>query len=129
MQEMAQVAGEKQHRLPQGDDTALSVVMSRYVLALQRERGLALDNAWTALRTACLTGVAHRQLAEPIEVPSQHKLILTAGDVDEAVSGLLINRLAASDVNGVSVPAGFTRITAFREGLAGNTERCFQRWP
>jgi hypothetical protein len=81
------------------------------------------------LRTACLTGVAHRRLAEPIEVPSQHKLVLTAGDLDEAVSGLLINRVVASDVNGVSVPAGFTRIAAFREGVAGDTERCFQRWP
>jgi predicted metalloprotease len=129
LREMAQVAGEKQHRLPQGDDTALSIVMSRYVLALQRERGLALDNPWTALRTACLTGVAHRQLAEPIDVPSHHTLILTAGDLDEAVSGLLINRLAASDVNGVSVLGGFTRIAAFREGLVSDTERCFQRWP
>jgi predicted metalloprotease len=129
LHEMAQVAGEKQHRLPQGDDTALSIVMSRYVLALQRERGLPLDTPWTALRTACLTGVAHRRLAEPIEVPSQHKLVLTAGDLDEAVSGLLINRVVASDVNGVGVPAGFTRIAAFREGVAGDTERCFQRWP
>lgn len=129
LQKTAQFAGEKQHRLPQGDDTALSIVMSRYVLALQRERGLPLDTPWTALRTACLTGVAHRQMAEPIDVPSHHKLILTAGDLDEAVSGLLINRMAASDVNGVSVPAGFTRIAAFREGIGSDTERCFQRFP
>ncbi len=129
LQESARVVGERQHRLPAGDDTALSIVMSRYVLALQRERGLPLDNPWTALRTACLTGVAHRQLAGPIDVPSHRTLVLTAGDLDEAVSGLLINRLAASDVNGVSVPAGFTRIAAFREGVTGDTERCFQRWP
>ncbi len=129
LQVTGRVVGEQQHRLPGGDDTALSIVMSRYALALQRERGLPLDNAWAALRTACLTGVAHRQLAEPIDMPSHRTLILTAGDLDEAVSGLLTNRLAASDVNGVSVPAGFTRIAAFREGVAGDTERCFRRWP
>ena len=94
LQATGRVAGEKQQRLPQGDDTALSIVMSRYVLALQHERGLPMESAWAALRTACLTGVAHRQLAEPIDVPSHRTLILTAGDLDEAVSGLLTNRLA-----------------------------------
>ena len=42
-----------------GDNTAYSVLVSRYMLAIQNERGgLALDNAEAALRTACLSGVA-----------------------------------------------------------------------
>jgi hypothetical protein len=49
-------------------------------------------------------------------------LTLTAGDVDEAVAGLLVNGLAAADVNGNTVPAGFQRITAFRSGLTDNSE-------
>ena len=126
---MAKVAGMRQHSLPQGDDTALSIVMSRYALAVQHERGLPMQSPWTALRTACLTGVVHRQMAEPIELPSKKQLLLTAGDLDEAVSGLLTNRLVASDADGATVPAGFTRIAAFRGGVVGKMEACYTRYP
>ncbi|HEY1439924.1 MAG TPA: peptidase, partial [Mycobacterium sp.] len=57
LETMAKVSAESEHTLPQGDDTALSVVMSRYALAVQHERGLPMQSPWTALRTACLTGV------------------------------------------------------------------------
>jgi predicted metalloprotease len=126
---MGKVSDENEHTLPQGDDTALSVVMSRYALAVQHERGLPMQSPWTALRTACLTGVVHRKMAEPIELPSQNQLLLTAGDLDEAVSGLLTNRMVASDADGTSVPAGFTRIAAFRGGVAGNMDACYSRYP
>lgn len=129
LQKIGQVADEKEHTLPQGDDTALSIVMSRYVLAVQRERSLPLHGAWTALRTACLTGAAHRKLAEPIDLPFHRDLVLTAGDLDKAVSGLLTNHLVASDVDGVTVPAGFTRIAAFRAGVGGDAGVCYQRFP
>lgn len=118
----------KGHVLVQGDDTAFSIVMSRYVLAVQHERGLALNSAMTALRTACLTGVAHRKMAKPIALPSGNSLVITAGDLDKAVAGLLTNHLVASDVDGVTVPAGFTRITAFRSGVTGSDEQCYQRF-
>jgi predicted metalloprotease len=126
---MGKAADENERTLPQGDDTALSVVMSRYALAVQHERGLPMQSPWTALRTACLTGVAHRKMAEPIDTPSQKELLLTAGDLDEAVSGLLTNHLVASDADGTSVPAGFTRIAAFRGGVAGNMDSCYSRYP
>lgn len=126
---MGTVADEKQQTLPQGDDTALSVVMSRYALAVQHERGLPMQSPWTALRTACLTGVAHRKMAEPIDLPSHNQLVLTAGDLDEAVAGLLTNHLVASDADGTSVPAGFTRIAAFRGGVTGNADACYSRYP
>jgi predicted metalloprotease len=126
---MAKVSAEKEHTLPQGDDTALSVVMSRYALAVQHEHGLPMQSPWTALRTACLTGVVHRKMAEPIDTPSHKELLLTAGDLDETVSGLLTNHLVASDADGTSVPAGFTRIAAFRGGVAGNMDACYSRYP
>lgn len=130
LQKMGAPADEESaHVLIQGDDTALSVVMSRYTLAVQRERGLALNSATAALRTACLTGVAHRNMAKPITGSSGHSLALSAGDLDEAVAGLLTNQLVGSDVDGVTVPAGFTRITAFRSGVVGNEELCYQRFP
>ncbi|MDT5146393.1 MAG: hypothetical protein QOC58_1038 [Mycobacterium sp.] len=126
---MGKLADEKQQSLPQGDDTALSVVMSRYALAVQHERGLPMQSPWTALRTACLTGVVHRKMAEPIDLPSHKQLLLTAGDLDEAVAGLLTNHMVASDADGTSVPAGFTRIAAFRGGVAGQMDACYTRYP
>jgi predicted metalloprotease len=126
---MGKVADINEHTLPQGDDTALSIVMSRYALAVQHERGLPMQSPWTALRTACLTGVAHRRMAEPIDPSASHQLVLTAGDLDEAVSGLLTNRMVASDADGTSVPAGFTRMASFRGGVVGNMDACYTRYP
>jgi predicted metalloprotease len=115
--------------LAAGDNSAYSVLMSRYMQAVQREHGgVTLDDAEAALRTACLTGVATTKLSKPVSTPSGDTIALTAGDIDEAVSGILTNGLAASDVNGESVPSGFSRIDAFRVGVLGDTERCFKRF-
>lgn len=113
----------------QGDNTAYSVLTSRYMMALQNERGgVALDTAEAGLRTACLTGVATTKLSRTITTPDGDAVALTAGDLDEAVSGLLTNGLAAGDVNGETVPAGFSRIDAFRVGVLGDVDRCFKRF-
>ena len=73
----------------------------------------------------------HRSRPEPDGRPSasNNQLVLSAGDLDEAVSGLLTNGIVASDVNAMTVPSGFTRILAFRSGLAGDLERCYERFP
>ncbi len=125
-----QELGEKMDQrtgLSFGDNTAYSILTSRYMLAIQQQRGgLVLDNADAALRTACLTGVASAKLSDE---GNGTDITLTAGDLDEAVSGMLTNGLAASDVNGDSVPAGFSRIDAFRTGVLGDVERCIKRYP
>jgi len=128
MQELGAAASERNKVLIQGDNTALSVLTSRYALAVQHEKGDPLDTAAAALRTACLTGFAQAAMSTPIELPSGGNLTLTAGDLDEAVAGLLTNGLAASNANGDTVPAGFTRIVAFRSGLAGDQDLCYQRF-
>jgi predicted metalloprotease len=128
LQQMGAAADLADNSLITGDNTALSVVISRYALAVQHERGVALTSATTALRTACLTGVAQRKMADPIKVSSGKVLQLAAGDIDEAVTGLLANGLVASDVDGQPAPAGFTRIVAFRLGLQGEAGQCFQRF-
>jgi predicted metalloprotease len=122
--EMGRPADRQDYTLLQGDNTALSVVTSRYALAVQHERGQALDTPTAALRTACLTGVAQRAMSENKGLD----LVLTAGDLDEAVAGLLTNGLVASNVDGQTVPAGFTRIVAFRSGLAGDEQLCDARF-
>lgn len=121
-------ADERDFVLLQGDNTALSMVTSRYALALQHERGLALNTPVAAMRTACLTGVAQRKMAEPIRGASGNQLVLGAGDLDEAVSGLLTNGVVATDVSGTPVPSGFTRILAFRTGLLGDADDCYKRF-
>ena len=125
----AQADTENGVGLATGDNTAYSVLVSRYMQALQHEHGgVMLDNAEAALRTACLTGVATTKLSKQSTDPGGNTVTLTAGDVDEAVSGILTNGLAASDVNGESVPSGFSRIDAFRVGVLGDQERCFKRF-
>lgn len=129
-----QVLGARQedvdtNGLATGDNTAYSVLMSRYLQAVQHERGLVLDTAEAALRTACLTGVATTDLSHEPPSPGGNGIALTAGDIDEAVSGLLTNGLAAGDVNGDSVPSGFARIDAFRVGVLGDEQRCLTRFP
>jgi predicted metalloprotease len=114
--------------LPVGDTTAYSALVSRYMLALEKQRGVVLDNAEASLRTACLTGVATTKMSQQINVDG-HTVQLAAGDLDEAVSGMLTNGLAASDVDGESVPSGFSRIDAFRTGVLGDEDRCFKRYP
>jgi hypothetical protein len=129
LQKMGAPANEHDYVLVQGDYTALSVVISRYVLDLERERGLGLDTPTAALRTACLTGVAHRRImAEPVKLASGNSPVMTAGELDQAVAGLLTNGLVASDVNGATVPAGFTRMTSFGFGFLGTEELCYQRF-
>ena len=113
-----------------GDNSAYSVLMSRYMMSIQHQHGgLVLDSAEAGLRTACLTGVATTRLADGVNTPDGNTVALTAGDLDEAVAGLLINGLVAADVNGATVPAGFSRIDAFRVGVLGDEDRCLRRFP
>lgn len=124
--ELGTPASESQQVLLQGDNSAISVVTSRYMQALQQQRVASLNGDTAAMRTACLTGVAQSKMSDPALIGD--RLMLGAGDLDEAVSGLLTNGIAASDVQGRAVPSGFTRILAFRLGLSGDTERCFRQF-
>jgi hypothetical protein len=128
LKKLGEAADESNYVLLQGDNSALSVVTSRYALAMQHENGDPVDTPVAAMRTACLTGVAQRAMAEPIELPSGRGLTLTAGDLDEAVAGLLTNGLAGSNADGQTVPAGFTRIVAYRSGLGGDRDLCYKRF-
>ncbi|AQT82208.1 hypothetical protein B1R94_27600 [Mycolicibacterium litorale] len=112
--------------LLQGTNTAMSALISRYVLAVQTDRGLPATSTQTALRTACLTGAAERHLAESTD-PA---LVLSSKSIDEAVAGLLANGLTASDAAGKTVPAGFNRIGAFRAGLSSTAaDSCYSDFP
>lgn len=108
-----------------GDYNAFVAFVSRYVLAVQRDRGLSLSGPESAgLRTACLSGVVTTELSEEGSDPR-----LSAGDLDEAVSGLLSDGFAASDVDGEVVGSGFYRLEAFRLGVLEGEQACYTRYP
>ena len=130
LKELADQSKSRSTGLSFGDNTAYSILASRFMLAVQHDRGgLVLDNAEAALRTACLTGAATAKLTKGVQIKDGTTVALTAGDIDEAVSGILTTGLAASDVNGESVPAGFSRIDAFRLGVLRGDGRCYTRYP
>ncbi|WP_040865772.1 metallopeptidase [Nocardia exalbida] len=107
-----------------GDYNAFVVFVSRYALAVQQDRKLSLTGAETAgLRTACLSGVVTTMLSRPGSDPH-----LSAGDLDEAVSGLLADGAAAADVNGKVVPSGYQRLEAFRTGVLDGESACLARF-
>ncbi|MGW4243787.1 metallopeptidase [Nocardia sp. NPDC004722] len=110
-----------------GSYSAYIVFISRYTLAVQHAVGQALTGAKTGLRAACLSGVITAKLADPGR-KSQSGITLTSGDIDEAVSGLLSDGLAASDTNGNTVPSGFSRVDAFRAGVLGDKTTCASRY-
>ncbi|MFZ2176520.1 MAG: neutral zinc metallopeptidase [Rhodococcus sp. (in: high G+C Gram-positive bacteria)] len=112
-----------------GDYNAYVLLASRYTLALQQANGDDLHSPETALRAACLSGVITTALSP--ENPStleDGSVWLSPGDLDEAVSGLLTDGLAASDVNGETVPSGFSRVDAFRTGVLGGEQACEGRY-
>ncbi|MFD6516327.1 neutral zinc metallopeptidase [Rhodococcus sp. NPDC060176] len=111
-----------------GDYNAYVLLASRYTLAMQKENGQSLDTPQTALRAACLSGVITAALSPTNAASSGAQVTLSPGDLDEAVSGLLTDGLAASDVNGETVPSGFARVDAFRTGVLGGREVCDSRY-
>ncbi|NKY49580.1 metallopeptidase [Nocardia vermiculata] len=107
-----------------GNYNAYVVFISRYLLAVERERNLSLTGAESAgLRTACLSGVVTTKLSDPASDPR-----LTAGDLDAAVSGLLADGLAAGDADGAVVPSGYQRLDAFRTGVLDGEGACLANY-
>ena len=111
-----------------GDYNAYVVFVSRYALAVQHNLRQQLSGAKTGLRAACLSGVITAGLGNPARTSATGDIALSPGDLDKAVSGLLTDGLAASDVAGNTVPSGFSRVDAFRAGVLGNRATCQSRY-
>ncbi|MBB2940590.1 putative metalloprotease [Actinoplanes lutulentus] len=109
-----------------GDFAAFAEVASRFSLSVQQAAGLSLEGLLAAQRTACLTGA----WAATIQADQQKALRLSPGDLDEAVAEMLTaESLIASDVSGASVPSGFARVKAFRDGFtAGIDNACAKQY-
>jgi len=111
-----------------GDYNGYVVFISRYTLAVQQSHGQKLVGAKAGLRAACLSGVVTGELSDPDRSRAEGNITLAAGDLDEAVSGLLTDGLAASDAQGKTVPSGFARVDAFRAGVLNGENTCLSRY-
>ena len=111
-----------------GDYNGYVVFIARYTLAVQLGHGQPLVGAKAGLRAACLAGVVTGKLADPERTRNEGDITLAAGDLDEAVSGLLTDGLAASDIQGKTVPSGFARVDAFRAGVLNGENTCISRY-
>jgi predicted metalloprotease len=109
-----------------GDFAAFGAVASRYAVAMQESNGLPIEGLAAGQRTACLTGL----WASTIVRGRKAALELSPGDLDEAIVELLSpNSLIAGDVNGATIPSGFARVEAFRDGfLSGSADTCVARY-
>ncbi|GAA3432900.1 neutral zinc metallopeptidase [Kutzneria kofuensis] len=97
-----------------GDFAAFAEIASRFALAVEHSTGHTVDGPSTGQLTACLTGM----WAGTITPGHQGALQLSPGDLDEAVAEMLMgSSLIAADVNGATVPSGFARVQAFRDGF------------
>ncbi|WP_420910892.1 metallopeptidase [Rhodococcus sp. OK519] len=112
-----------------GDYSAYVLVASRYTLAVQKAAGQSITGPQAALRAACLSGSVTAALSpDGSTTGAERRIWLSAGDLDEAISGLLSDGLAASDVDGDTVPSGFSRVDAFRTGVLGGQKACDGRY-
>lgn len=108
-----------------GDFAAFAEVASRYALSVQKALGIPLTDKNAGLRTACLTGAWAGVIRHRLQDGPQEQLLIGPGDLDEAVAELLSSTsLIAADVNGVRVPAGFARVSAFQVGFLQGSKVC-----
>ncbi|MFD1520179.1 neutral zinc metallopeptidase [Pseudonocardia yunnanensis] len=107
-----------------GDFAGITLVASRYGIALLGALGLATVGLPAGAAAVCLTGAYTAALMEP-----GRGFTLSPGDLDEAVQVLLTHDWAARDSEGGvdSAEHGFDRVARFRGGLLDGPDSCLPR--
>jgi predicted metalloprotease len=107
-----------------GDFADITLVASRYGIAVLGALGLATVGPAAGAASVCLAGAYTAALMEP-----GGGFALSPGDLDEAVQVLLTHDWAARDAEGDVDPAehGFDRIARFRAGLLDGPGSCLPR--
>ena len=107
-----------------GDFAGITLVASRYGIAVLGALGLATVGPAAGAAAVCLAGAYTAALMEP-----GGGFALSPGDLDEAVQVLLTHDWAARDAEGDVDPAehGFDRVARFRAGLLDGPGSCLPR--
>jgi hypothetical protein len=103
-----------------GDHNAYVLLASKYALAALKAKKASLTGTNAALAVVCNAGAWTAALGTGLS----EVITLSAGDLDEAVSGLLTDGLAAADINGEPAGSGFARVDAFEEGVLHGRAAC-----
>lgn len=109
-----------------GDFAVSTLFATQYGLdALVQLQGSEGDAATTSLRADCLAG-AWAAAMLPTDGESPYGLVLSPGDLDEAVAVLLSFRTAEDRA---ALGPGFERVQAFRVGVVDGAEACLDVEP
>lgn len=111
---------QKVYQQTDGDFGAISLVAIAYGEAVRARRGesTATDSESVLLGAICLTGGYARDSFEQKPTEGNQRLILSPGDLDEAIRALL-DAAGSSQFTRARGTTGFDRVQAFRQGFNG----------
>jgi predicted metalloprotease len=110
-----------------GDFAVGYILSNAYSDAVQTQLDSDLTGEPRSLLSDCLTGAWTRDTIPPPsgEIPEDHLIVISPGDLDEAVStALLIGDTGSSDNQ---VGSAFDKIDSFRAGVLGGIDECNKR--
>lgn len=108
----AVVAAETPHRT--GDGTSLAALVNAVANGYLRDRGVNTEGDAAGLRAACVTGAVMQVMAHEDALLAVQ---LSAGDMDEALSEVLISGATAADIDGNIPEDVVSRSAAFITGI------------
>jgi predicted metalloprotease len=109
-----------------GDFALVTELARLYALRAQAVLDIEADPTAEALHADCLTGIyAGAAFLGTIEAPEEETLVLSPGDLDEAIIGFLAYGGRGGDEDDEdSATSAFARTDAFRDGFVEGIEGC-----
>ena len=111
-----------------GDFAVGYILSDAYGDAVQAQWPSSLKGEKRSLLSDCLTGMWTRDTIPPPNggtVPDDHLIVISPGDLDEAVSTALL--IGDSGFNSNVVGSAFEKIDSFRAGVLGGFDECQKR--
>jgi len=104
-------------------DMAIGLVLAtQWHEAVQTRLGLATEGEAATLQRDCLTGVWTAALTFEFDTPQNPtQIVLTAGDLDEGISGFLVTSAPAGTEGHASA---FRRFESFKDGFLNGVDVC-----
>ncbi|SIC63367.1 putative metalloprotease [Mycobacteroides abscessus subsp. abscessus] len=96
-----------------GDGTGLGPLVNTVANRWLVSQGVPATGEQAALRAACVVGITLARMTIDIGAP----ILLSAGDVDEALTEVLVRGLTTSDRDGLVPPSVPDRVAAFLAGV------------
>lgn len=100
-----------------GDGTGLVALVNVVANGWLRDRGANVEGDAAGLRAACVSGAVLQAMSEATD--ERLVIVLSAGDLDEALTEVLVNGNGASDADGNVPDSAVARVGAFLHGIYG----------